>query len=426
MPSLLRQIENIQDVVDWDLCTGCGACFSHCERGAVTLINIGSVGIRPRFDSETCQNCTRCLAVCPGYKLELPVPAETKRAPDLGAEEFGETLEIWEGHATDPEIRFRASSGGIISALALYCLERENMQFILHSTASPDEPWVNRTVVSSSRDEILARAGSRYAPASPCDGIRQIEESEGTCVFVGKPCDVAAVSLLRRERKQLDERLGLVLTFFCAGTPSSEGSTNLVRSLAIDPASVASVRYRGEGWPGEFRVFSETGAAQASLSYQESWRQLTSYRPLRCNLCPDGLGRFADIACGDAWHKFSGTDRDTGRSLVLVRSARGREILRRAREAGYVRLVPAGADAVFAAQGSLLARRRELFGRIVALRMLRIPAPRFAHFSLFRSWIKLPALRKIQTVTGTLGRAWTRGWRARRPLRVPSSGCRPA
>lgn len=322
-------------------------------------------------------------------------------------------MEIWEGYACDAEIRYKGSSGGVLSALALYCLEQESMEFVLHSGVSEAEPWTNTPVLSRTRAELLAHAGSRYAPASPCAGLGSIEQSDGPCVFIGKPCDAAAVAMLRRERPELDRRLGLVLTFCCAGTPSTQGTVDVLKRLEVDPASVTSLRYRGEGWPGLFRVLSDGGSRTDTLTYHESWSQLTGYRPLRCNLCPDGLGRIADVSCGDAWHRATNAG-DPGRSLILVRTKRGQEILARAQAAGYVHLTPLGPQAVLVAQSSLLQRRRELFGRLFALRLLGIPVPKFANFSLLASWLRLPLGRKIRTVTGTLRRAAVRSWWRRR------------
>jgi coenzyme F420 hydrogenase subunit beta len=329
--------------------------------------------------------------------------------------EIGTVLEVWEGYASDPEIRYRGSSGGVLSALALYCLEHEGMKSVVHSGKNAKEPWSNSTQVSTSRQQILAHSGSRYAPSSPCEELQEIENSDGPCVFIGKPCDAAAVSMLRAERSGLDRNLGLVLTFFCAGTPSTKGTLDLIDSLGVDRNDIRSVRYRGEGWPGEFRILQVDGQKETSLSYAESWDRLTGHRPLRCNLCPDGVGRVADISCGDAWHKF-GSPGDPGRSLVLVRTRRGQEILRRAMAAKYVELRLADDGEVLAAQTSLLSRRRELFGRLFALRLLGIPTPRCVNFFLLKSWLRLPLRRQVETVTGTLRRAVVRGWwRRRRP-----------
>jgi coenzyme F420 hydrogenase subunit beta len=415
---MLRGISSLPDVVDWGMCIGCGACYAVCDKSAVTLVNIQSIGIRPIFDHGTCTSCNRCLSFCPGYSVDGSL--EIGRPPRSEAErEFGPALEIWEGHAVDPEIRFRASSGGLLTALSLYCLEREGMDFVLHTGMDKNKPWLNRTVQSRTREDLLSCTGSRYAPASPCDSLRAIETSDRPCVFVGKPCDTAAVSKLRRERPGLDRNLGLVLTFFCAGAPNTRGTLDLLESLDVSPDDVEALRYRGEGWPGRFRVQLKTSQNAKSFSYMESWGRLTKYRTLRCHLCPDGLGTVADMSCGDAWERFR-DDGDPGQSIVLVRTERGRRILNGARAAGYVALKPIAANAVLAAQQNLLRRRRDLYGRLLAMRLLLVPTPKFLGFSLFRSWIRQTPWRQARTLMGTARRVLLRGlWR--RQTIVPTS-----
>lgn len=381
----------------------------------MSLVNIASVGIRPQFESESCSRCTACLSVCPSYSLD----AELETGPNVemteADHEFGHALEIWEGYATDPQIRHEASSGGILSALSLYCLEQENMSTVLHTGVDEATPLVNKTQLSTSRGEVLSRAGSRYSPSSPCDGLKDLIKRDRPSVFVGKPCDAAAVAMLRRKDPELDKKLGLVLTFFCAGTPAVQGTLDLAKSMNIEPDDIGSVRYRGQGWPGLFRVVNKNGTRAESKSYLDSWSRLTSYRSLRCNLCPDGLGRIADISCGDAWHS-SHDGKDPGRSLVLVRTERGRNILHRAIAAKYVTLMPASPSAVLSAQSSLLQRRRELYGRLFGLRLLLMPTPQFTNFSLKKSWLQLPLVRRMQTISGTFRRALVRAWWRRKTL----------
>jgi coenzyme F420 hydrogenase subunit beta len=412
----VASIKSLKDVVDWDLCTGCGACYYACSEGAVSLINIETLGIRPQFNLPACAECTKCLSICPGYVVDANtnVAAESMPPRSEADHAFGPALEIWEGHASDSEIRYSASSGGILTALALYCLEQEKMDFVLHTGVNDEHPMENRTVKSRTRNELLTRTGSRYAPASPCEGLATIEGSHGPCVFIGKPCDVAAVSMLRSVRPALDRKLGLVLTFFCAGTPSTQGTRHLAESLTVLPDQINSVRYRGDGWPGRFTIIYDDERQEKSLSYAESWGKLTHYRSLRCNLCPDGLGRLGDISCGDAWEN-STDNGNPGLSLVVVRTTRGRQILHAAIAANYVKLRPVTSDNVFAAQRSLLTRRTEIFGRLISLRLFGIPLPRFSGFSLLRSWLRLPPGRKAKTIVGTAKRVIMRRLYVRRP-----------
>jgi coenzyme F420 hydrogenase subunit beta len=405
----------LKDVVDWGLCTGCGACYYACSKQGISLVNIESVGIRPRFNSSACAGCTDCLSICPGNSVDGELAARQSLDGADADPAVGPALEVWEGHAGDPEIRYQASSGGVLSALALYCLECEDMEFVIHTGADEAKPWLNRTVQSSNRSELLARTGSRYAPASPCDGLEMIEKSPRPCVFIGKPCDTAAAAMLCNQRPELNRKLGLLLTFFCAGTPSTQGTLDLLKGLDVPLQEVTSVRYRGEGWPGKFKVGLQHGGQERSFSYQESWGRLTGYRPLRCHICPDGLGRVADISCGDAWERLD-QGQDPGRSIVVVRTRRGQEILRKARAAKYVELEPVGISAVRAAQPSQIQRNRELRSRLLGMQILFVPVPRFTGFSLDEVWRELSFLRKIRTILGTIRRVTLRGLWRRRPI----------
>lgn len=414
-----RVIRTIKDVVDWNLCIGCGACYYACGNAGVSLENIPSVGIRPQFNSTQCAECTKCLSICPGYQVNSERESASLKKSSAADHEFGPALGIWEGYATDPEIRYKASSGGVLSALALYCLEKEEMGFVLHTAMDEVEPWRNRTVQSRTREEVLSRTGSRYAPSSPCEGLQAIEESPRPCVFIGKPCDTAAVMALSDERQQLAGRIGLVMAFFCAGTPNTQGTLDLVEGLGFSQAEIGSIRYRGEGWPGLFKVQSRNDKREGIMSYKDSWSRLTKYRSLRCNLCPDGLGRVADISCGDAWGERE-SETDPGRSIVIVRTQRGWDLLHRAMEAKYVQLLPVEPTRVFIAQKELLIRRRELFGRLLGMKILLVPIPIFVGFSLFWSWRSLPFSRQARSIIGTCIRLIQRGqWRKKA---MPGSG----
>lgn len=401
----MRKIKNIKDIVDWGLCTGCGACSFFCKNKAISLKNIPFIGIRPIIDNKLCQNCCDCLSICPGYAIDVRKDYNTIKN-DL----IGSYLEIWEGYAADDEIRFRASSGGIISALACYCLEVEKMGLVLHTSMDESIPWQNRTSISTNKNQIINGAGSRYAPSSPCANLQYIKDSKQPCVVIGKPCDIAAVSMLRKYDEVLDKNIGLLLTFFCAGVPSTKGTKDLIEKLGINLERVTAVHYRGNGWPGDFRVSLDDSGKEKRLSYRNSWHILQKYRSFRCNLCPDGLGETADIASGDAWHRFKEEDNiiNNGISVIIVRSEKGKELLHKAAKARYIYIIPSDYKNVIKAQG-LVTRRKELFGRIFSMKILCIPVTRFKGFKLFKAWRKNSFIRKIFTISGTLWRLLKRG-----------------
>lgn len=422
----MPRIKTLQDVVDWGYCIGCGACYFACDKGVVSLHTIDAIGIRARFDGP-CSDCRDCLDFCPGLRLDGGAPDGDTLKGGEAEMLVGPSLQVWEGFASDGEVRYRGSSGGVLTALSLYCMEKEGMGFVLHTGMDPAHPWRNLTVVSRTREEFLDHAGSRYTPSSPCDALRKIEESESPCVFIGKPCDTAAVAMLRKNRPALDRKLGLVLTFFCAGPPCSGATESLVKELGQAPGNVRDIRYRGCGWPGFFTLRDAKGVVQKQITYKESWGYLAKrHRSFRCHLCPDGMGELADISSGDAWHLYH-DDGNPGESVVLARTQLGYDVVRRAIDAGYLALRPSSPERVVSGQG-LGRRRAEVYGRLIGLRLFGVPTPEFHGFPLRKVWTDtVSAYRKARVILGTAKRVILRGlWRRNSvfPIRgfVPGPG----
>lgn len=414
------------------MCTGCGAC-AYVDPGRIRMVDALDLGRRPVVfaDAATRGAPDEALRVCPGAGLSRERGGLPEGAIEALLPAWGPVLEVYEGFASDPELRRAASSGGAASALALHALEAGGMHGVLHIAARDDVPYLNRTVLSRSREELLAATGSRYAPASPCDGLGRVEAAPAPCVFIGKPCDVAAADLARRARPALDAKLGLTVAIFCAGTPSTRGTIEMMRRLGVeDPSEVVSVRYRGLGWPGLARVRVRTGAGERerSLTYAESWGLLQRYRQWRCYVCADHSGEFADVAVGDPWYREIPED-EPGRSLVLARTPRGREIVRAAIASGHLDARPVDPILVTASQPELLRVRGAIWGRIWASWLLGAAAPRYRGLPTFRFWwSQLSWKEKAQSFYGTFKRVFTKRLRARVAVEPfePAKGAAPA
>jgi coenzyme F420 hydrogenase subunit beta len=413
----LPVIQNVRDVAEFQLCTGCGVC-GYLSPRTVRIVDVPEHGKRPILTGDGSDAPSReAFAACPGISLAHDFderdPALVRELRDA----WGPVYEVWEGHAGDAAIRHGGSSGGAASALALFAIERGGMHGVLHTAARKDVPYLNETVMSHSRDELLARTGSRYAPASPCDGLAQVEAAAAPCVFIGKPCDVAAVQKARKMRPALDAKIGFTIGFFCAGVPSTKGTLELMKKVGVeDPSTVTSLRYRGNGWPGLWtvRFKGKDGSEQErTLTYAESWGFLQKHRQWRCYICPDHTGEFADIAVGDPWHEAP-KEGEAGRSLIIARTKRGQAILKAAAEAGYVVLTRNDPKLLPKSQPNLLETRGRLWGQALMLLVGRAPRPRFGGFPTFRFWLGSLSLRsKAQSTVGTLRRIGRRGLRSR-------------
>ncbi len=407
-----KKINGVDDVAAWQLCCGCGACAYVCP-DEIEMIDTLEYGRRPRFkDGASGERGALAMKVCPGIELtRAPRPAG-----QIGGQRFfdiwGPVLGIWEGYAADPEIRFEGSSGGVATALSLFALERLRMHGVLHVRSRRNAPYLNETVFSTTREELLAGAGSRYAPASPCDGLKQIEDAAEPCVFVGKPCDVAALRKAIELRPSFQKKVGLTIAFFCAGTPSARGTLEMIRQMGIvDLSSVVSLRYRGRGWPGmataQYKVNGQVKSAE--LTYEQSWGDiLQKYRQWRCYICPDHVGGYADIAVADAWHR-SVTGHQPGRSVIIVRTVHGKEMLEQAIGDGFIEAEAVSHEILPLCRPGQAAYQGELWARVQTLKAMRVPTPDYRGYDLLRLWISnLSVLAKIRSVLSTIKRVFVK------------------
>ena len=405
----MKKIQNISDVTRWRLCSGCGACVPACPKSAVMLEDIMDQGIRPVVDTSRCEKCGECLKVCPG--IELTQHFERDKVIAELEKEWGPVLEVWEGYAADPEIRYKGSSGGAATVLALYCLEEKVASSVMHIGTRYENPLENIAVCSKSRDELIARSGSRYAPAAACEKLDWIRDSQEKWIFIGKPCDVAALRKSQALDGRIKNKVSLAISIFCAGTPASKGTYEILDKLEVKDKQIEDFRYRGYGWPGMTSIkLAGSDNKTKQLSYHESWNEILSkYTQLRCRFCPDTTGQFADIACGDPWYRSRKAD-EKGWSLVLVRTELGKTILQNAMRKGYLKLERVGPETLPGSQKELHSRRKQLWGRLFVMRLMRIPAPKYTGFFLFESWKKLSLTDKLRSLCGTIKRIIMRRW----------------
>ncbi len=401
------RLKRVDDVVAARLCLGCGACAYSCP-GRIRLVDVEREGIRPAVESTDCGTCSACLDVCPAVETDIRYTAKREGIVEEAHSGFGPVLDIWEGYATDSEIRFKGSSGGALTALSLFCLEQEQAEGVLHIGQDPQDPLRNKTRLSRSRSELMECVGSRYAPASACDGLAEIEKAERPCVFVGQPSEVSALRKAEKLNPRLKQNVSLALSFFCAGSPSTQGTKDLLDKLGVDSGKLDKLRYRGYGWPGMLATQKKgVEDTEEHIPYKDTWRAIQRYRPYSTYLWPDGSGEEADISCGDPWHRDVKQDK-LGYSLIITRTERGRQALKAAMAAGYIQATPSTVERLYQSQGYLVKKRGAAGGRIFAFKLMGRPTPKYKGFSLFSNWLKLPLAEKARSIIGTIQRVISR------------------
>ena len=365
----------IQAVVDSGNCTGCGACCL-LDPGLVMRLNDHGYSRPVRTGPPRDGVDADFARVCPGVVVNAEHPEGSSRHELLGS-----TYRSWQAWAADPAIRFAGSSGGVITALTAWLLESGRVTQVV--AAGRDDREANRTVTLSltTPSGVIKAAGSRYAPVS---NAAAAVLGRADVAVVGKPCEATAVRALARETGQ---QAPLLISFFCAGTPSQHATDALAARLA-DGQEVDDLWYRGHGWPGSFTVVRADGSL-ACDTYDHSWgRELGPTVQWRCKICPDGVGEAADIVAADYWQSdergYPVFDERAGVSALLARTRRGLEIVEQALAAGVLIVADLDLDALARVQPSQVERRRTLLARTMGARLAGRAVPTFRGFGLLR------------------------------------------
>jgi coenzyme F420 hydrogenase subunit beta len=384
-------------------CAGCGLCAGLDP--AIGLERDSKGWWRPQAAGDPAPGTEPLLAkVCPGATV-APWDAGEPRAIDPI---WGPHLRVMTAHATDAEVRHLASSGGALSALAIHLLATGAVDRVLHVAMDPLAPLFTRIVKSAGRDDVVCAAGSRYAPAAPLAELSAELETPGRILFIGKPCDTGALRQLLAAEPALAERFPYLLSFFCAGTPSQDGTGRILDRLGVAPQDVAHFRYRGDGWPGYATATRHDGSA-TRMSYADSWGDILSKEvQFRCKICPDAVGGAADVAAADAWYGgesgYPAFDEADGRSLLISRTAKGDALVQAAEAAGAIVTAALPIAEIIKMQPSQARRKRLVASRMAAMALAGNPLPRVDGLKVADAARMAGPFQNLKSCAGTLRR----------------------
>lgn len=325
--------ERVRAVVRAGLCIGCGLCEALAPaRWRMAMTAEGRLRPAPLVPEDPAADAP-ILAACPGRVAEAAPDPSAPVDPVWGAAH--EMVEAWAG---DPDIRFRAATGGVLTALGVHVLASGKARFVLQVGPDPAAPMRSRWVMSETPAEVVANAGSRYGPTAPLAGLEAALARGEPFAFIGKPCDAGALAA----RAKADPRIGALcvarLVMVCGGASELGKSEDVLREYGLDEAELTVFRYRGYGNPGRLRVETRDGRA-FEKTYQELWADEGSWRiQTRCKLCPDAIGEAADIAAADIWPGGAPEGEDAGINGILVRTGRGQALVQAAVAAGDLML----------------------------------------------------------------------------------------
>ena len=376
-----KVIETIEVVVSNGLCTGCGTCVGICSKDAIRMGKSNSgASYYPQLDAGMCDNCGLCFRVCPGHFVDFK---------GLNLDIFGNEPEdvlignyqgCYLGHATDDNLRYNAASGGMVTALLLFALEKGIIDGALVTRMKKDNPLEPEPFIARTKEEIIDASKSKYCPVPANIMLKEILNSENGEKFavVGLPCHIHGVRKAELANRKLKEKIVLHVGIFCSHSDTFWQTEFLLKKLGLKKEDIAKIDYRGEGWPGMMSVLLKDGR-KVSVPYSEatSLHGLWLHALLRCALCCDLTAELADVSCGDAWLPEILANEKMGKSIVIPRTKMGEALCLEAVQDRYIKIEKTSAYKVKQCGDMMQTKKKDINVRFFIQRLFNKAIPTY-------------------------------------------------
>ncbi len=329
-------INNITEIAKAGLCNGCGTCYSVCPQNAISIKENEKLGILfAEIDMAKCTDCGDCVSVCPATEATINNSLAHKKV-------IGNYSQLLYGYSLDDNLRYKASSGGIVSTILRYLAEKKIIDGFILVRPSKETAFLNEPFISKDVKDIYKYAGTRYCPIPVGKILKEIDSIEGKFAIVGTPCQIHAIKKYENENNKIKSKIYIHIGLFCGGAPNLNAHRYYMFAHKLKHANLKSI-YRGIGWPGN-NVFEYNDGSKILRPKQPNdfWDRIyytLAFFPIfaqkRCLLCIDRFASFADISVGDAWLDIFRNDKK-GTSLIISRNNKTDVILQKMKRERYV------------------------------------------------------------------------------------------
>lgn len=309
-----------EQVIKQHLCASCGACLGRCGyfgtyKGRVVMLdscNLAEGG---------------CYANCP----RTPTDTAKLRSQFFDAADYVPEIGPFRGlymtRAVDERIRAKAQHGGTTTALVKLALEEG---FIDAAVLTRSEGGLNPQGMLATRPEDVEQcAGSSFQMVPTLSVLNQAlkENTYKKIGIVGTPCKTLAVYKMKsnyiEKKDENADRIGLVIGLFCGWGLDWKGLENTI-GKRTSPENVKLIDIP----PSKYELMEvETKEGMIEVPLGEVYPIVNE----SCSYCADFSAEFSDLSVGGA-RSAKGWDYDRGWNQIIVRTKRGEELLKIARE----------------------------------------------------------------------------------------------
>jgi coenzyme F420 hydrogenase subunit beta len=314
----------IDDIVNQDLCTGCGICVS--ESPESLKMEWDKYGffkprkiIKAALDYEAIKVCP--FNPCPDKEVE----DEDKLAniflneATYNDKKIGRFENTYVGYAN--KYRKTSSSGGIATYVFTKLLEAKVVDYLFivkEINGSYGYQLFNKI------EEIVKISKTRYIPVTLEDLFIKIDEIDGKIAISGVACFIKAIRLKQHYYPELKAKIPFLVGIICGGLKSAFFTDYLAQKAGIEGLYSRS----------EYRI-KDSEKTASDYSYgafddKNDFHQIKMsrvgdmwgtglFKSNACDFCDDVTTELADISLGDAWLEPFSND-GSGTSVIISRS----------------------------------------------------------------------------------------------------------
>ena len=361
---------NVKYTTTNNLCLGCGLCEDICPTNSLT-IGIYHGEYRPKINEDTClgDKCSRCSKICPGLGVELKKYSQNIVDSSVTNDNkyIGRYVSLYTGHSTDGFIRYHSASGGLVTGLLIYLIEKRLIDgAVVTGFSSKDnitpEPFIART-----KEELISARSSKYCPVS-MQGIRQqIRESEGKYVIVGLTCHIHGFRKIENIDETFKQHVFAYWGLYCSSGRTFYETEYILKTIEVKKNKIKYFSYRDEGCLGSLVIKHQSQDNDDIQIYKEKYGSYNNHRsffiPRRCHYCIDHSAELSDISFGDI-HIKPYSDDTVGTNSVIVRTRQMNELLLQAVHDGVIVLDELQEETLVKSQ-KMARAKKEKYGSLV-------------------------------------------------------------
>lgn len=339
-----RALRGLSRIIDGGLCHRCGSCVGICPTDTLGVDNEGYPRVK---NLSACTDCDLCVKVCPGDEFDINEHALGMfGAPADLRDTHGHFIESFIGYGTEPELRERSTSGGVVTALLLHLIDSKKIDGAIVIASDKEVLWRGKPIVARNREEILSAVKSKYAISPTNSVFDEIRKIPGRYALVGLPCQIHGFVKAAALDARIKERVVLTIGLYCHAAVEHQAYEIIWDTVQEQTKNAVKFTSRIGKHPGAPHLHMKDGSLYPvyfgeKKGYKPSSMEIINilyrlYSPARCLTCFDASAEFADIAVGDPWMAPPDDDVDfyKGWSFALVRTERGKEVCDEAAASG--------------------------------------------------------------------------------------------